>query len=165
MSDQQASVVEPPAEQTVVAACALANAADPESRSASAVEDAASAMEVLVDALAQLDPECADSVAGPGLLDALKDCGRGNGHEREEPAGRRPGCLRDEHGAAPGAEATRPRTSPAAGRMTLYRGTDAAGTMDCVAMPIAAYCEQVGGDPETLRGYLQLSQPHSHADA
>ncbi|WP_331720051.1 hypothetical protein [Streptomyces sp. NBC_00147] len=49
-------------------------------------------------------------------------------------------------------------------RMTLYRATDAADTMDCVAMLIAAYCEQVGVDPETLQGYLQLSQQHNRAD-
>lgn len=49
-------------------------------------------------------------------------------------------------------------------RMTLYRATDAADTMDSVAMLIAAYCEQVGVDPETLNGYLQLSQQQSRAD-
>lgn len=49
-------------------------------------------------------------------------------------------------------------------RMTLYRATDAADTMDSVAMLIAAYCEHVGMAPETLRGYLQLSQQHSRAD-
>ncbi|MFE1612991.1 hypothetical protein ACFW7P_30140 [Streptomyces albidoflavus] len=49
-------------------------------------------------------------------------------------------------------------------RMTLYRATDAADTMDSVAMLIAAYCEQTGMDPETLNGYLQLRQQHSRAD-
>ncbi|MFD6231311.1 hypothetical protein ACFWFZ_31290 [Streptomyces sp. NPDC060232] len=49
-------------------------------------------------------------------------------------------------------------------RMTLYRATDAADTMDCVSMLIAAYCEHNGMDPEILRGYLQLSQQHSRAD-
>ncbi|MER5973336.1 hypothetical protein ABT112_27025 [Streptomyces sp. NPDC002055] len=49
-------------------------------------------------------------------------------------------------------------------RMTLYRATDAADTMNCVSMLIAAYCEHVGVDPETLRGYLQLSQQHNRAD-
>ncbi|WP_338930395.1 hypothetical protein WEB32_00240 [Streptomyces netropsis] len=59
--DQQASAVESLAEQTVVAACALADAVDsPESWSASAVEDAAAALEVLAGALTQLDPECAE---------------------------------------------------------------------------------------------------------
>lgn len=49
-------------------------------------------------------------------------------------------------------------------RMTLYRATDAADTMDSVAMLIAAYCEQVGVDPETLNGYLQINQQQSRAD-
>ncbi|MEW1724734.1 hypothetical protein [Streptomyces sp. NPDC093109] len=49
-------------------------------------------------------------------------------------------------------------------RMTLYRATDAADTMDCVAMLIAAYCEHVGVNPETLQSYLQISQQHSRAD-
>ncbi|MFG2885755.1 hypothetical protein ACGFYV_26260 [Streptomyces sp. NPDC048297] len=44
-------------------------------------------------------------------------------------------------------------------RMTLYRAT-----ADSVATLIAAYCQQVGMDPETLNGYLQLSQQHSRAD-
>ncbi|MEE1751184.1 hypothetical protein [Streptomyces sp. SP18CS02] len=49
-------------------------------------------------------------------------------------------------------------------RMTLYRATDAADTMNMVSMLIAAYCEQVGVDPETLDGYLQLSQQENRAD-
>ncbi|MEU5431564.1 hypothetical protein AB0H73_39010 [Streptomyces olivoreticuli] len=58
--DQQASAVESLAERAVVAACALADVASPGSWSASAVEDAAAALEVLAGALAQLDPECAE---------------------------------------------------------------------------------------------------------
>ncbi|MFC9131850.1 hypothetical protein ACFT4A_34145 [Streptomyces sp. NPDC057099] len=49
-------------------------------------------------------------------------------------------------------------------RMTLYRATDAADTMNCVAMLIAAYCEHVGVEPETQRGYLQISQQRNRAD-
>ncbi|MFJ2271802.1 hypothetical protein ACIOHO_36930 [Streptomyces sp. NPDC087849] len=49
-------------------------------------------------------------------------------------------------------------------RMTLYRATDAADTMNMVAMLIAAYCEEVGVDPETLNGYLQISQQENRAD-
>ncbi|HEX5565905.1 MAG TPA: hypothetical protein VFY14_03015 [Streptomyces sp.] len=52
--------LEPLAEAAVVAACELADAADPERWSAGAVEDAAWAMEVLAEALGQLDPECAE---------------------------------------------------------------------------------------------------------
>ncbi|MFE9610958.1 hypothetical protein [Streptomyces sp. NPDC006012] len=33
-----------------------------------------------------------------------------------------------------------------------------------MAMLIAAYCEQVGVDPETLNSYLQIRQQHSRAD-
>ncbi|MGV9884803.1 hypothetical protein [Streptomyces sp. NPDC003006] len=43
-------------------------------------------------------------------------------------------------------------------RMTLYRATDAADTMDMVAMLIAAYCEHTGMDPHTLQSYLQVGQ-------
>ncbi|MYU23505.1 hypothetical protein [Streptomyces sp. SID8352] len=52
--------VEALAEEAVVAACTLADAADPARWSAGAVEDAAAALEVLAGALAQLDPECAE---------------------------------------------------------------------------------------------------------
>ncbi|MEU5499530.1 hypothetical protein [Streptomyces griseofuscus] len=52
--------VETLAEEAVVAACALADAADPSQWSAGAVEDVAAALEVLAGALAQLDPECAE---------------------------------------------------------------------------------------------------------
>ncbi|MFI9311501.1 hypothetical protein [Streptomyces triculaminicus] len=83
-SDQQASAVEPLAEQTVVAACALADAAGPESWSASAVEDAAAALEVLAGALAQLDPECAEirsvvPVAAAAVLERVEHARTGDG--------------------------------------------------------------------------------------
>ncbi|MCF3105353.1 hypothetical protein IPZ58_27715 [Streptomyces roseoverticillatus] len=90
-SDQQANAMESMADQTVIAACALADAAGPDSWSASAVEDAAAALEVLAGALAQLDPECAEilsvvPVAAAAILervehartgDAPQDDGRG----------------------------------------------------------------------------------------
>lgn len=43
-------------------------------------------------------------------------------------------------------------------RMTLYRATDAADTMDMVAMLIAAYCEHTGMATDTLQSYLQVGQ-------
>ncbi|MFK4070438.1 hypothetical protein [Streptomyces sp. NPDC029674] len=43
-------------------------------------------------------------------------------------------------------------------RMTLYRATDAADTMNMVAMLIAAYCERTGMAADTLQGYLQVGQ-------
>ncbi|MEN8655545.1 hypothetical protein ABCR94_37920 [Streptomyces sp. 21So2-11] len=43
-------------------------------------------------------------------------------------------------------------------RMTLYRATDAADTMDMVAMLIAAYCERTGMASHTLQSYLQVGQ-------
>jgi hypothetical protein len=43
-------------------------------------------------------------------------------------------------------------------RMTLYRATDAADTMNMVSMLIAAYCERSGMSKSTLEPYLQLSQ-------
>ncbi|MFC8015532.1 hypothetical protein [Streptomyces cinereoruber] len=52
--------VEALAEEAVVAACTLADAAGPSLWSADAVEDVAAALEVLAGALAQLDPECAE---------------------------------------------------------------------------------------------------------
>ncbi|MFG3499348.1 hypothetical protein [Streptomyces sp. NPDC047928] len=55
--------VEALAEEAVVAACTLADAADPARWSVGAVEDAAAALEVLAGALAQLDPECAEILA------------------------------------------------------------------------------------------------------
>ncbi|WP_049976658.1 hypothetical protein [Streptomyces leeuwenhoekii] len=55
--------VEELAEEAVVAACELADAAGPTQWSASAVEDVAAALEVLAGALSQLDPECAEILA------------------------------------------------------------------------------------------------------
>ncbi|MFH8342942.1 hypothetical protein [Streptomyces sp. AM6-12] len=52
--------VEALAEEAVVAACTLADAADPSQWSAGAVENVAATLEVLAGALAQLDPECAE---------------------------------------------------------------------------------------------------------
>ncbi|MFJ2841727.1 hypothetical protein ACIPD2_08615 [Streptomyces griseofuscus] len=52
--------VEALAEEAVVAACTLADAAGPSRWSAGAVEDVDAALEVLAGALAQLDPECAE---------------------------------------------------------------------------------------------------------
>lgn len=43
-------------------------------------------------------------------------------------------------------------------RMTLYRATDAADTMNMVTMLIAAYCEHTGMAPDTLHSYLQVEQ-------
>ncbi|WP_371750423.1 hypothetical protein OG302_42585 [Streptomyces sp. NBC_01283] len=42
--------------------------------------------------------------------------------------------------------------------MTLYRATDAADTMNMVAMLIAAYCERTGMAAHTLDSYLQVGQ-------
>ncbi|MFF9352369.1 hypothetical protein [Streptomyces sp. NPDC014734] len=42
--------------------------------------------------------------------------------------------------------------------MTLYRATDAADTMDMVAMLIAAYCQHTGMAADTLQSYLQVGQ-------
>ncbi|KPI22869.1 hypothetical protein ACGFZJ_41815 [Streptomyces sp. NPDC048253] len=47
--------------------------------------------------------------------------------------------------------------------MTLYRATDAADTMDMVAMLIAAYCERTGMAPHTLQSYLQVGQQEIRA--
>ncbi|MFF9815255.1 hypothetical protein [Streptomyces sp. NPDC014006] len=55
--------VEALAEEAVVAACKLTDAADPSRWSVGAVEDVAAAREVLAGALAQLDPECAEILA------------------------------------------------------------------------------------------------------
>lgn len=43
-------------------------------------------------------------------------------------------------------------------RMTLYRATDAADTMNMVALLIAAYCERTGMAADTLQSYLQVDQ-------
>ncbi|MDQ8707564.1 hypothetical protein RCO28_34600 [Streptomyces sp. LHD-70] len=48
-------------------------------------------------------------------------------------------------------------------RMTLYRTTDAADTMDMAALLIAAYCEREGMPKETLDTYLQVNQQHIRA--
>ncbi|MFE3583184.1 hypothetical protein [Streptomyces vinaceus] len=48
-------------------------------------------------------------------------------------------------------------------RMTLYRATDAADTMNMVAMLIAAYCRRTGMGRESLEAYLQLEQQHDRA--
>ncbi|MEV6124752.1 hypothetical protein AB0M23_30295 [Streptomyces sp. NPDC052077] len=52
--------VEALAEEAVVAACTLADAADPSRWSAGAVEEVAAALEILAGALAHLDPEYAE---------------------------------------------------------------------------------------------------------
>ena len=43
-------------------------------------------------------------------------------------------------------------------RMTLYRPTDAADTMNMAAMLIAAYCQRTNMAPDTLQSYLQVGQ-------
>ncbi|MFE1781254.1 hypothetical protein ACFW9F_01335 [Streptomyces sp. NPDC059506] len=43
-------------------------------------------------------------------------------------------------------------------RMTLYRSTDAADTMNMVAILIAAYCRRIGMAPDALQSYLQVEQ-------
>ncbi|MER7056561.1 hypothetical protein [Streptomyces sp. NPDC000351] len=43
-------------------------------------------------------------------------------------------------------------------RMTLYRSTDAADTMNMMAMLIAAYCQHTGMARDTLQSYLQVGQ-------
>ncbi|MFH9298907.1 hypothetical protein [Streptomyces sp. NPDC017520] len=43
-------------------------------------------------------------------------------------------------------------------RMTLYRSTDAADTMNMAAMLIAAHCQRTGMSTNTLEGYLQVTQ-------
>ncbi|PLW72035.1 hypothetical protein C0036_14855 [Streptomyces sp. DJ] len=48
-------------------------------------------------------------------------------------------------------------------RMTLYRATDAADTMNMVATLIAACCQRTGMAPESLESYLQAGQQHSRA--
>jgi hypothetical protein len=70
------------AEEAVVAACTLADAADPSRWSAGAVEDVAAALEVLAGALAQLDPECAEilavvPVAAAAVVERAEQAGAG----------------------------------------------------------------------------------------
>ncbi|MFE9934628.1 hypothetical protein [Streptomyces sp. NPDC005533] len=48
-------------------------------------------------------------------------------------------------------------------RMTLYRATDAADTLNLVAMLIAAYCQHLGMSPDTLHSYLQVDQQDNRA--
>lgn len=43
-------------------------------------------------------------------------------------------------------------------RMTLYRATDAADTMDMAALLISAYCQCMGIPEDTLQSYLQADQ-------
>jgi hypothetical protein len=74
--------VETLAEEAVVAACTLADAADPSLWSAGAVEDVASALEVLAGALARLDPECAEilaivPVAAAAVVERAEQAGAG----------------------------------------------------------------------------------------
>ncbi|MFJ9551877.1 hypothetical protein [Streptomyces erythrochromogenes] len=49
-------------------------------------------------------------------------------------------------------------------RMTMYRATDAADTMDMAAQLIAAYCQHAGMSQDTLQTYLQTGQQQSRAD-
>ncbi|WP_228449773.1 hypothetical protein [Streptomyces alkaliterrae] len=49
-------------------------------------------------------------------------------------------------------------------RMTLYRATDAADTMNMVAMLIAAYCQHTGMARDTLQSYLQVGQQDLRSD-
>jgi hypothetical protein len=49
-------------------------------------------------------------------------------------------------------------------RMTLYRATDAADSMNMAAMLIGAFCEREGMPTTTLRSYLQVKQQHIRAD-
>lgn len=48
-------------------------------------------------------------------------------------------------------------------RMTLYRATDAADTMDMASMLIAAYCQRTGMAMDTLASHLQTRQQRSRA--
>lgn len=48
-------------------------------------------------------------------------------------------------------------------RMTLYRATDAADTMDMASMLIAAYCQRTGMALDTLASYLQIKQQRRRA--
>ncbi len=49
-------------------------------------------------------------------------------------------------------------------RMTLYRATDAADTMNMVALLIAAYCQHTGMAADTLQSYLQVGQQDLRSD-
>jgi hypothetical protein len=48
-------------------------------------------------------------------------------------------------------------------RMTLYRATDGADTLDMASLLIAAYLEQEGMNSEGVSGYLQITQQKSRA--
>ncbi|MFE9468761.1 hypothetical protein ACFYNW_35065 [Streptomyces virginiae] len=77
--------VEALAEEAVVAVCALADAAGPERWSASAIEDAATALEVLAGALSELSPEAAELLEViPAAIAALRE------RVEHAPAGRSP---------------------------------------------------------------------------
>ncbi|MEU0216059.1 hypothetical protein ABZ281_13440 [Streptomyces sp. NPDC006265] len=58
---------------------------------------------------------------------------------------------------------TEPFTAHDWKRMTLYRATDAADTMNMAAMLIAAYCQRMGMKRERLESYLQLCQERGRA--
>ncbi|MFH8558890.1 hypothetical protein ACH4FE_35610 [Streptomyces celluloflavus] len=61
------TLLDPLAESAVIAVCVLADAAGPERWSNGAVEDAATALEVLAEALPKLSPEAAELLQGhPG---------------------------------------------------------------------------------------------------
>lgn len=82
--------VEALAEEAVVAACTLADAADPSRWSAGAVEDVTAALEVLAGALAQLDPECAEilSVVPVAAAAVVEQAEQGGAGENESVGGR-----------------------------------------------------------------------------
>ncbi|MFE3556966.1 hypothetical protein ACFXKW_19160 [Streptomyces sp. NPDC059193] len=67
-------LLDPLAESAVIAACALADAAGPDRWSSGAVEDAATALEVLAGALAELSPEAAELLeVVPAAVAALRE--------------------------------------------------------------------------------------------
>ncbi|WP_331756414.1 hypothetical protein [Streptomyces sp. NBC_01568] len=71
---KHATSLDPLAENAVIAACALADAAGPERWSAGAVEDAATALEVLAGALSELSPEAAELLEViPAAVAALRE--------------------------------------------------------------------------------------------
>ncbi|MFE0737409.1 hypothetical protein [Streptomyces sp. NPDC058855] len=85
------------AEEAVVAACTLADAAGPSRWSADAVEDVAAALEILAGALAQLDPECAEilsvvPIAAAAVVERAEQAGPGRA--KPSTAGLRPGRAR-----------------------------------------------------------------------
>ncbi|MCF3180029.1 hypothetical protein IPZ70_08750 [Streptomyces polychromogenes] len=67
-------LLDPLAESAVIAVCALADAAGPDRWSSGAVEDAATALEVLAGALAELSPEAAELLEViPAAVAALRE--------------------------------------------------------------------------------------------